>query len=160
MIFKRWIPTFLAFPAGGLLAIELVGSVDGPATAAAAGLLAGAVLGTGQWLALRARGIGARWIANTALALAAGSAAAAALTDAGTDTADLMLTGLIAGAAVGAAQSPLLARRSWIAVTAAAWALGWLATASIGVDVERGYVLFGSAGAILATLLTGLVAAR
>jgi hypothetical protein len=160
MTLTRWIPSFLAFPAAGLLTIETIGSLDGPLSAAAGGLLAGAVIGAGQWLALRPRGIGARWIAYTALALSAGSALAALLTGSGTGVADLMLSGLVAGAAVGAAQAPLLDRGSWIAVTAASWALGWLATASIGVDVERGYVVFGAAGAILVTLLTGLALVR
>jgi hypothetical protein len=37
---------------------------------------------------------------------------------------------------------------------------GWIATASIGVDIERGYHVFGSAGAVLVTVLTGLVLRR
>src|SRR5215212_5474155 len=126
MTFKRWLPTFLAFPLGGELAIEVVGSLDGPLSAAAGGLLAGAVIGAGQWLALRSRGIGRRWVAATAAAMAAGTALAAVATGAGTELEDLMLTGLVAGAAVGAAQSRLLARAglasaAWTAVTAASW---------------------------------------
>ena len=63
MTFKRWLPTFLAFPLGGLLAIETVGSLDGPLAAAAGGLLAGAVIGGGQWLArcARAASVAAGW---------------------------------------------------------------------------------------------------
>jgi hypothetical protein len=156
MTFTRWLATFLAFPLGGLIAIETVGSVHDPLSAAAAGLLAGAVIGTGQWLALRARGVGRRWIAYTAAAMAAGSALASALTGSGTELADVMLAGLITGGAVGAAQSRLLGRGSWVAVTAAAWSLGWLATWLTIVDVERGYAVFGSSGAIVATILTGL----
>ena len=121
MSLKRWIPTFIAFPLGGLLAFETVGSVTNPATAAAAGLLAGAVIGAGQWLALRDR-VDARWVAVTAAAMAAGSALAAVATGAGTDTADLILTGAVAGSAVGAAQAALLGRAEWAAVTAASWA--------------------------------------
>ena len=108
MTFKRWLPTFLAFPIGGLLALETVGSVTDPLTAAAGGLLAGAVIGGAQWLALRADGIDRRWPLFTAVAMAAGSALAVAATGAGTETADLVLTGVIAGAAVGAAQGALL----------------------------------------------------
>jgi hypothetical protein len=161
MTWRRWLPTFLAFPLGGLIAVETIGSIDGPLTAAAAGALAGAIIGTGQWLALRSRGIDRRWIAYTAAAMSAGSAAAAALTGAGTEAPDLMLAGAVTGAAVGAAQSPLLTRgrateAAWATAVAVAWALGWLATSSIGVDVERGYVVFGSAGAVLVTVLTGL----
>ena len=111
MTLKRWLPTFLAFPLGGLLAFETVGSATGPATAAAGGLLAGAVIGVGQWLALRNEGIDRRWPLFTAAAMAAGSALAAAATGAGTEVSDLVLTGAVAGAAVGAAQGLLLGSR-------------------------------------------------
>src|SRR4051812_108584 len=40
MTFTRWLPTFLAFPLGGLLAIEAVGGLDGAASGAAGGLIA------------------------------------------------------------------------------------------------------------------------
>ena len=161
MTFKRWLPTFLAFPIGGLLAIETVGSLHDPVSAAAGGLLAGAVIGAGQWLALRSGGIGARWIGYTAFAMAAGSALAATVTGAGTEIADVMLAGLVTGAAVGAAQSTLLARgrravAAWTGVSAAAWSLGWLATSQVIVDIERGHHVFGASGATIATLLTGL----
>jgi len=162
---KRWLPTFLAFPIGGLLAIETVGSLHDALSAAAGGLLAGAVIGVGQWLALRSRGIGRRWVAYTAAAMAAGSALAAAVTGAGTELADVMVAGLVTGAAVGAAQSTLLAggRRVsavWTAVSAAGWSLGWLATWATIVDIERGYYVFGASGALLVTVLTGLALRR
>jgi hypothetical protein len=165
MTFKRWLPTFLAFPTGGFLAMQTVGSVTDPVTAAGAGLVAGAVIGAGQWLALRGGGLGRRWAVHTAAAMAAGSALAAAVTGAGTEPADLMVTGLIAGAAVGAAQAPLLATgrlagAGWTAVVSASWALGWLVTASVIVDAERGHAVFGSSGALLVTVLTGLVLRR
>jgi hypothetical protein len=162
MFLKRWLPTFLAFPLGGLIAMETVGRLHDPASAAAGGLLVGAVVGAAQWWALRSRGVGRRWIALTAGATAAGSAVAAALTGAGTDLPDLMLAGLVSGAAVGAAQSTVLAgdrlrAAAWTAATAAGWALGWLTTwAVVGVNVERGFQVFGSSGALVATVLTGL----
>ena len=53
MTFKRWIPTFLAFPISGWIAIETIGSSDGPLPAALGGLLVGAAVGAAQWLALR-----------------------------------------------------------------------------------------------------------
>jgi hypothetical protein len=162
MSFKRWLPTFLAFPLGGFLALETVGSLDDPLSAAAGGLLAGAVIGGGQWLALRSRGVGRRWVAYTGAAMAAGTALAAAVTGAGTELEHLMFTGLVAGAAVGAAQSTLLARAglrsaAWTAVTAASWPLGWLATwAVVGINADRGFFVFGSSGALLVTILTGV----
>jgi Fe2+ transport system protein FeoA len=160
MTLTRWIPSFLAFPLGGWLAIALIGSMERPIAAAAGGLLTGAVLGAAQWLALQPTHVGRRWIVATAAAMSAGSALAAAVTGGGTEVADLMLFGLIAGTTVGAAQAALLGRPEWVAVTGASWALGWLATASIGVDVERGYIVFGASGAILVTLLTGLALIR
>jgi hypothetical protein len=158
MTFLRWLPTFLGFPLGGLLAIETVGSLHDPLSAAAGGAVAGAVIGAAQWLALRPR-VGRRWIAYTAAAMAAGSAVSAAVTGSGTELADVMLAGLVTGAAVGAAQARLLGR-AWIFVTAAAWSLGWLATWLTIVDIERGYAVFGSSGAILVTVLTGLALRR
>ena len=110
MTLKRWLPTFLAFPLGGLLAMETVGSLDDPASAAAGGL--------------------------------------------------------IAGATVGAAQSVLLARGPlvavlWTSATAGSWALGWLATwAVVGLNADRGLFVFGSSGALVVTVLTGLALRR
>jgi hypothetical protein len=162
MTFKRWLPTFFAFPLGGLLAWIAVGSLDGPVSAAAGGLLAGGVIGAGQWLALRSQGIGRRWIGYTAAAMAAGTALGAAITGAGTELGDLMFTGLVAGAAVGAAQSSLLAHTrlvaaGWTIVTAASWSLAWLVSwVVIGVNADQGFYVFGSSGAVVATLLTGL----
>jgi hypothetical protein len=165
MTFKRWLPTFLGFPLGGLIAIETVGSLHDPVSAAAGGLLAGAVIGGAQWLALRSEGMSARWVGYTAAAMAAGSALAAAITGAGTEVADVMLAGVITGATVGAAQSALLAggRRAsatWTAVNAAGWSLGWLATSQVIVDLDRGHHAFGSSGALLVTVLTALTLRR
>jgi hypothetical protein len=161
MTLKRWIPTFLAFPNGGLLAFETVGSATGPATAAAGGLLAGAVIGAGQWLALRNEGIDRRWPLVTAAAMAAGSALAATITGAGTEVSDLVLTGAVSGAAVGAAQAALIGRTQWAAVTAASWALAWLISAGVlAQQADEGFVVFGSSGALVATVLTGLALRR
>jgi hypothetical protein len=165
MPFIRWLSTFLAFPIGGFLAIELVGSRDDVATAAAGGLLAGAIIGIAQWLALRPSGISRHWIGVTAAAMAAGTALAALLTEAGTARADVIVTGLLAGAAVGAAQSALLARRrhdvaAWTVATAVAWAAGWLVTSLVIVDLDGGHHVFGASGALAATVLTGIVLRR
>jgi len=161
MTFKRWLPTFLAFPIGGYIAIETVGSADGPLPAALGGLIVGAVIGAAQWLALRSGGAGRRWIGRTTAATAAGAALSAAITGSGTEVADLVLSGLVTGAVVGAAQGSLLGRgpraaAAWAAVTSASWALGWLITSQLIVDAERGFHMFGASGAIAATVTTGL----
>ena len=163
MTLKRWFPTFLAFPIGGYLAYATVGSVTDTGTAAVGGLLAGAVIGAGQWLALRGPGIDRRWAVVTAAAMTAGSALAAVATGAGTETADLVVTGLVTGAAVGAAQSALLGsgRLAWTAVTAATWGLAWfISSAVLAQQADEDFVVFGSSGAIVATVLTGLTIRR
>jgi hypothetical protein len=155
MRLMRWLPTFLAFPAGGLITIATVGSLEGPVSGAVGGLIAGAVIGTAQWLAL---GTTKRWIAYTAGAMSAGTAVAAVVTGAGTELQDLMVTGLIAGAAVGAAQGTILgATAAWTAITAASWSLAWLVTYTVvGVHADDGFFVFGSSGALVATIITGL----
>jgi hypothetical protein len=106
--------------------------------------------------------IGRRWIGYTAAAMAVGSAVSVTVTDAGTAVGDVMLAGLITGALVGAAQSTLLPRAAavWTAVSSAGWALAWLTTSQVIVDIERGYAVFGSSGAVVVTLLTGLTLRR
>ena len=48
-----WAATLLAFPLAGIAARAVVGPVDAVWTAVVAGAIAGAVIGTAQWLALR-----------------------------------------------------------------------------------------------------------
>ena len=48
----------------------------------------------------------------------------------------------------------------WAVAMPVLFALGWCATAAIGVDVEEQYTVFGAAGAVLFMLLSGLVLAR
>ena len=110
MTFKRWLPTFLAFPDRRLYRDPGHRLARRPGQGGGRRpdrrrrdrrrAVAGAALG----------GIGRRWIGYTAAAMAAGSAISVAVTDAGTERADVMLAGLITGALVGAAQSTLLPR--------------------------------------------------
>ena len=83
--FLWWMLALLGFPAGGLLAFVLVGSVEGVLSGALAGALAGAVIGAAQWLVLRRYlRVGSEWILATALGVAIGDAIGALLTGAGT----------------------------------------------------------------------------
>jgi len=86
--------------------------------------------------------------------MAAGAAVSAFVTGSGTEAADVMLTGLITGAAVGGAQSLLLSqgRAVWTAINATGWSFGWLLTSLVIVDIERHHAVFGSSGALLVTL--------
>lgn len=159
--FLRWLPTFLGFPAAGLLTVSTVGPLTSPGAGLLGGALAGTVVGGAQWLALRASGVGRAWWAATVVAAALGTAIAVAATDAGTSTSALVVRGLITGAVIGLAQGIAVHRSAlrigaWTAATTAAWGIGWLATANVIVDADRGFAVFGSSGALLATILTGL----
>ncbi|GAA4769401.1 hypothetical protein [Actinomycetospora chibensis] len=159
-----WLATFLGFPLGGLVA-ELAGPVQGPVPALLGGLLTGAVLGAVQALGLRV-GFGAprvpvvTWTLATGVGLAAGLAVGADAVSYRVGLADLAIQGAVCGAAVGLAQALVLVRRlgavaaAWPLLLGAAWALGWTVTTVIGVDVEAGYTVFGSSGALTVTALT------
>jgi hypothetical protein len=43
----------------------------------------------------------------------------------------------------------------WTLVVALAWPLAWTVTWAVGVDVGRGYAVFGSTGALVVTAITG-----
>jgi hypothetical protein len=160
--FLWWMLTFLGFPLGGVLVLLVVGSVDGVVSGALGGALAGAVIGAAQWMVLRGYlGVGAGWVLVTALGVAIGDGLGALLTGAGTGIADLLTTGLATGVAVGLLQWALLRGRVraaslWVPVMVVAWPVGWTVTWAVGVDVERGYAVFGSTGALVFAAITGV----
>jgi hypothetical protein len=154
---------FLGFPIGGLLALALVGSVDGALSGALGGALAGAAIEAAQWLVLRRYlRVGPEWILATALGVAIGDALGASLTGAATGLGALIVTGLATGVAVGllqwglALRDRLLLASLWAPVVAIAWPVGWTVTWAFGIDVERGYYVFGASGALVFVALTGL----
>jgi hypothetical protein len=162
--FLWWMLTFLGFPLGGLLALVLVGSVEGVVSGALGGALAGAVIGAAQWSVLRRyMRVGPEWILATALGVAISDGVGVLLTGAGTGIGALLITGVATGLAVGLLQWGLVLRGRllraslWPLVVAIAWPLGWTVTWAVGVDVERGYAVFGSTGALVFAVLTGLV---
>ena len=162
----RWMPTFLGFPAGGSLAMVLTGPVNAAAPALAGGLLAGVAIGVAQWLALRDRLPDATWwIPATAIAHAIGLVAGSALVAYQTGMAQLALQGAVTGLALGIAQG-LVLRRSvagwpwWSLAMPFLWALGWVVTTAAQVQVERQFSNFGSLGALVFTLLSGLLLSR
>jgi hypothetical protein len=160
-----WAVAFLGFPLGGTVAAVLVGAITSPLTGALGGVLTGAVIGAAQWLVLRRRlPLTPAWIAATALGMGVGLALSTTLL--GTDTAGsaLPLRGLITGAGIGAAQYLLLRgiisrAPAWVLVVALSWATGWLITRAVGVDLAQHWSVFGSSGALLFQLLTGLTLA-
>ena len=160
--FLWWMIAFLGFPIGGLLAIVVVGSVEGAVSGALGGALAGAVIGAAQWSVLRRYlRVGPEWILATALGVALGDALGALLAGAGTEIGDLLITGLATGVAVGLLQwglvlrGRLLVASLWPLVVAIAWPIGWMVTWAAGIDVERGYYVFGTTGALVFAAITG-----
>ncbi|HEX6712309.1 MAG TPA: hypothetical protein VF066_02950 [Thermoleophilaceae bacterium] len=158
-----WIAGFLAFPLAGVVGLAIVDRVDDPLPALVGGLVAGAIIGAGQWLASQhAVGEPVPWIGASAVGMGIGLLAGAHAVDYGTDLGELALMGAITGVPLGIAQALVLRHRwshawIWAVSTPPLWALGWTVTTAIGVDVERQYVVFGSVGAIAFMALSGLV---
>lgn len=153
----------LGFPIGGYIANLAIGAVDSLGAALAGGLIAGAVVGAAQWLALR-RLVPWMWIAATSIGMAAGLALGAALVDYGIGRADLMLMGAVTGAAVGGLQAVVLARQGissatwWAVANPPAWAFAWLVSSYvISANIDERFTNFGASGCLLYALLTGVI---
>jgi hypothetical protein len=153
----------IGFPIGGLLADVVIDGVDSVGAALGAGVIAGALIGTAEWFALR-RWVSWLWIAATSLGMAVGLAAGAALVDYGISRGDLALMGAITGVGVGVLQALLLARHRisgaywWAVANPPAWALGWLVTSYvISRNVDERFANFGAGGAVVFGVLTWLV---
>jgi hypothetical protein len=157
-----WALAFLGLPLGGLATWMLIGPIVTPLSGAIGGALTGAVLGAVQWLALRRRlPLSPWWIAVTALGMGLGFALGIALLGTSTDGAALPLRGLITGVSIGLAQYVLLRGISgrapvWVLIVALGWALGWMITRAVGIDLSQQWTVFGSSGAIVFQLLTAL----
>jgi len=161
-----WTAAFVSFPIAGIAAQAAVGRVNDAVAALLGGLIAGAVIGTGQWLAAR-RLLGDpwAWIGATAAAMGVGLLAGAWVVGYGTSIGELALMGAITGLPVGAAQAFLLRGRVaypwvWAAAIPPLWALGWTVTAAAGVGVDRQYAVFGAFGAITFMALSGILLDR
>lgn len=155
----------LGFPIGGLVANVIVGPVDSVGAALAGGLIAGAVIGAAQWLALRSI-VPWAWIAATSFGMAAGLAVGAAVVDYGIDRGDLVIMGAITGVGVGGLQALVLARQRvygavwWAVLNPPAWALAWLVTSYVITgNVDERFTNFGASGTLLYALLTALLLA-
>src|SRR5690242_14781224 len=161
-----WTVAFVSFPLAGIAAQAAVGRINDAMAALVGGVIAGAVIGTGQWLAARRLlGDPLAWIAATAAAMGIGLLAGAWAVGYGTSVGELALMGAITGVPVGAAQAFLLRRRvarSWVWAVAMPllWALGWTVTTAAGIGVDRQYAVFGAFGAITFMALSGIVLDR
>jgi hypothetical protein len=161
-----WTAGFVAFIVGGALATALTGRVDDAGSALVGGMVAGAVVGTGQWLlARRLLGNPQAWILATAVAMGIGLAVGAWTVGYGTSLGELALMGAITGIPLGAAQAYLLRDRLanawvWAAAMPLLWALGWTATTVGGIDVDQQFAVFGLYGAITFMALSGVLLDR
>jgi hypothetical protein len=154
----RWALSIIGYPLGSLAAVQVASTTDGPALAAVAGLIAGLILGTAQWLALRPA-VSWRWVVATAAGLSVGTALGAVVTGGADGVGSLVLYGAVAGAFVGVAQGLVLGARRilpWALTVAGSWAIAWIVTKAVIVDEQKGFVTFGLSGAAIATLATGL----
>ena len=160
-----WTAGFLAFPVGGFLAEMLTGRVDDAGSALLGGMVAGAVIGTGQWLVARRLLDAQTWIPATALAMGIGLLVGAWAVGYGTSLGELALMGAITGIPLGAAQAYLLRDRLsnawvWAAAMPLLWALGWTVSTFIGVSVDNQFAVFGASGAITFMALSGVLLDR
>jgi hypothetical protein len=160
-----WTAGFLAFPIAGVLATALVGRINDAGSALVGGMVAGAVIGTGQWLVARRLLDAQTWIPATALAMGIGLAVGGWVVGYGTSLGELALMGAITGIPLGAAQAYLLRDRVatpwvWAAAMPLLWALGWTVTTAGGIDVDRQFAVFGAYGAITFMALSGVLLDR
>jgi hypothetical protein len=160
----RWLPSFVGFPIGGLIAELIVGPIDAVGAALIGGAISGVILGAAQAWGLGWTDAAARhWTIATGLGFAGGIAVGAAAVDYGTSMGDFALQGALCGLVVGAAQAVVLRSRLgdaavlWAPALGGLWALGWVTSAAVGVDVDRQWTVFGASGAIIVTLATAVL---
>ena len=159
-----WIGLALvAFPLAGYAGWGVGGHVDGVGPALIGGFITGAGIGLVQWLFLRRDlDVGPVWILATGIALAAGLAIGAAVVGYETTAGQLAIMGAISGAPVGIAQGFLLRDRFslwhvWMLAMPVMFAIAWVTSESIGVDVSNQFTVFGASGSIVFGLLSGLL---
>lgn len=162
-LLPRWLLAFIAFPPAGLIGHAIAGPADAPLAALLSGLVAGAIIGIGQGLALGARSRDLlAWTAVTAVGLGAALAVFVTLAGAPSTIEAAVALGVVSGLAVGAGQAglltgaPIATRAVWAGAVAVAWAAGWFVTTSIGVDLAAAWPVYGASGAITSQVITGV----
>jgi hypothetical protein len=158
----RWIPTFLAFPIGGLLAKLIFGSASSLSKSVGGGLIVGLVVGLIQYASLKKYGVSTAWVAASAIALVLAAIINSYAFSFKFDSASLAGSGLVAGLILGIAQALSQTRdvkfvAIWTVATTLAWSLAWFITSKVIVDPEAQYHVFGSSGAIVTTIGLGVV---
>ena len=158
--YAKWLAVFLAYPIAGFLGRAIANPADGFVFAFITGAVAGAVLGLAQWVALGRHVSAVRWIGATAAGLGVSFVIVQML--GATSSAAAPLIGAVTGLGVGLAQAVLRSDRIpqafvWIPTMGIAWSIGWVVTASIGVQAEAGWPVVGVSGALVAQALSGAV---
>ena len=156
-----WLLAFLGFPIGGGITYLLIGAVDSPVKGIIGGLITGLAIGGAQWLALRQRHlIDMRWVAITAGGLAVGIGTSIAIFGASNDTTTIIERAALTGILLGLSQAYVLPKQRaiailWVLIVALAYTVAWPITSLVITDnVQMGYVVFGSSGAIVFQLIT------
>lgn len=159
-----WIAVALvAFPIAGYAGWGVGGHVDDVMPALVGGAITGAGIGFVQWWFLRRDlNVAPIWIVATGFAIAVGLSIGSAVVGYGVTTGQLAIMGAISGAPVGIVQGLLLRNRFslwfiWMIAMPPLFALGWVVSASIGVDVANQFTVFGASGSIVFGLMTGLL---
>jgi hypothetical protein len=157
-----WTIGFVSFPIAGVAGGAVAGRVDNPVAALLGGVITGVVIGAGQSLASSRRLDPRRWIVATAVGMGIGLLLGATTVGYGTSLADLAVMGALTGLVLGAAQALALPTRvsyrwAWATATTVLWALGWTLTTLAGIDVDKQYMVFGAAGAVTFSALSGIL---
>ena len=154
----------VGFFIGGFLGQAIAGPAATVPAALLSGLIAGAFIGLGQGIALGLRGQAlGLWTGGTAVALGHRTR--------GRHGGDRPDRDHDRGGRPGRRLRPADRRRSrplllmragianawvWVPVTAVAWAIGWLVTASIGVALAPGWPVYGASGAVVSQVITAI----
>ncbi len=158
----RWVPTLLAFPLGGAIAKIAFGGASNLGRSVGGGLIVGIAVGLIQFVAIKRYGITTSWITATLVATGVAAVVNSFVFSFKFDSVSLTGSGLVAGLIVGIAQAFSQSRDLrfvlvWSISTAIAWSLAWLITSKVIVDPEAQYQIFGSSGALIATVGLGVV---
>ena len=163
-IVLSWIGvTLVAFPLAGYAGWGVGGHVDDVVPALIGGAITGAGIGFVQWMFLRRDlNVSPVWILATSVALAVGLSIGSAVVSYETTPGQLAIMGAISGAHIGIAQGILLRGKFslwhvWMAAMPVLFALGWIVSESIGVDVANQFTVFGASGSVVFGLLSGLL---
>ena len=161
----RWIVAIIGFPIGGYMGHMIGGPAATVPAALISGLIAGAIIGAGQALALglfRPQAW-ALWAGATAVGLGVALAAVTAVIGLIETQTEAIILGAISGLALGAGQAALLMRERvanawmWFVASGVAWAVGWAVTSGVGVALAAGWPVYGISGALASQIITGVV---